>query len=300
MPPPTVASRHSTYAPSTAPTPPDTAVAVVCPSCAAPIAERYCARCGEKRPMPDDLSIGHVARELWDHVASFDGRLVRTLLLLVRRPGLLAAEFARGARSAYTRPVQLYLLTSVVFFLVAPRLGLFDYRIPQPLPPTLLQARGGWQIELIARKAREIGSLELLRDRFNASVGTHMGLVFLLVVPVLALLVAVLHPRQRRFAAEHLVFAVHLTTFVILAELAAGTVGWLLGRIPALSGPQTFYGVLLVAFALAWAHTTRAMRRFYGDATVGAVARALVVAGAFALFPRVFWLVVTTLTWLLL
>lgn len=47
-----------------------------------------------------------------------DSRLLRTLKLMVVRPGELPAEFSRDRRASYSSPVRLYLFASLAFFFV--------------------------------------------------------------------------------------------------------------------------------------------------------------------------------------
>ena len=62
--------------------------------------------------MPELL--GEVIRETFD----VDGRAMRTLWTLFRRPGVLTSEFLAGRRRLYTPPFRLYLVISVLFFVV--------------------------------------------------------------------------------------------------------------------------------------------------------------------------------------
>lgn len=56
-----------------------------------------------------------MARESLD----VDGRAMRTLRILFRRPGMLTAEYLSGRRQCYTPPFRLYLIFSLYFFVVA-------------------------------------------------------------------------------------------------------------------------------------------------------------------------------------
>ena len=89
-----------------------------CRNCDTPLEASFCPNCGQKdldleRPLPDLL--GEVLRETFD----VDGRAFRTLWTLFRRPGVLTSEFLAGKRKLYTPPFRLYLVISVLFFVVA-------------------------------------------------------------------------------------------------------------------------------------------------------------------------------------
>jgi hypothetical protein len=50
---------------------------------------------------------------------ALDGRMARTVLPFFFRPGFLTAEYLAGRRVRYSSPLRLYLLTTLLFFLVA-------------------------------------------------------------------------------------------------------------------------------------------------------------------------------------
>ena len=89
-----------------------------CKNCNAALEASFCPQCGQKdidlkRPLASLL--GEVLRETFD----VDGRALRTLLTLFRHPGVLTARFLAGRRRLYTPPFRLYLVISVLFFVVA-------------------------------------------------------------------------------------------------------------------------------------------------------------------------------------
>jgi hypothetical protein len=80
---------------------------------------RFCDACGQSvkvfsRPWLE------IVREVVEETLDLDGRMFRSLVLLMRRPGFLSAEYIRGRRVAYTPPVRMYLVISLLFFLVLP------------------------------------------------------------------------------------------------------------------------------------------------------------------------------------
>ena len=89
----------------------------ICQNCGHPLELTYCASCGQKdidltRPLVE--LIHQWFREWFD----VDGRASKTIVTLFGTPGALTNEFLMGRRASYTSPVRLYLVISVVFFLV--------------------------------------------------------------------------------------------------------------------------------------------------------------------------------------
>ena len=89
---------------------------VACRNCGARIEDRFCSTCGQ---LGADFQ-----RPVWDLVASsigdmfaLDGRLWRSLPMLLLRPGRMTREYIEGRRARFVPPFRLFLLTSVIFFL---------------------------------------------------------------------------------------------------------------------------------------------------------------------------------------
>jgi hypothetical protein len=90
---------------------------LVCANCGQPLAGEYCAACGQRHE-PHVHTIGHFAGEAFESISHADSRLWRTLWYLLTRPGYLTREFFAGRRVRYLPPFRLYLVISVIFFVV--------------------------------------------------------------------------------------------------------------------------------------------------------------------------------------
>lgn len=88
-----------------------------CANCGAPLNGRFCAACGQRHE-PHIHSVAHFAAEGFESISHADSRLWRTLGYLLSRPGFLTREFLAGRRMRYLPPFRLYLVISVLFFLV--------------------------------------------------------------------------------------------------------------------------------------------------------------------------------------
>jgi hypothetical protein len=89
-----------------------------CRNCGAVIGERFCPVCGQ---LGADFQ-----RPVWDLTASslgdmfaLDGRLWRSLPMLLLHPGRMTRDYIDGRRARFVPPFRLFLLTSVIFFLTA-------------------------------------------------------------------------------------------------------------------------------------------------------------------------------------
>jgi hypothetical protein len=88
-----------------------------CENCGAAVSGKYCGSCGQRREAPVH-TLWHFTQLAAEDVTHADSRLWSTLAALLFKPGHLTREFLSGRRARYLPPVRLYLVLSVVFFLV--------------------------------------------------------------------------------------------------------------------------------------------------------------------------------------
>jgi len=94
-----------------------------CENCGAPLTGEFCAQCGQH-------AIDYrrsILRVLWDAADSFlnwDTKFLKTLVMLLTRPWELTNDFNAGKRARYVHPLRLYLIASIIFFLLARAINL--------------------------------------------------------------------------------------------------------------------------------------------------------------------------------
>lgn len=90
-----------------------------CRNCHAKLAEdtKFCPHCGQSIKSLRQPLIPFI-RESVHELLDIDGRLSRTLKTLFTKPGLASYEYDQGMRAKYTPPLRLYLVVSVIFFLL--------------------------------------------------------------------------------------------------------------------------------------------------------------------------------------
>lgn len=89
-----------------------------CLNCDAVISGQYCGQCGQ-RAAGRLISLWELIRDAFGDLFEMDSRLWRTLIPLLIRPGRLTVEYLQGRRVRYMPPFRMYLVLSLVFFLVA-------------------------------------------------------------------------------------------------------------------------------------------------------------------------------------
>jgi hypothetical protein len=94
-----------------------------CENCGAPLTGEFCAKCGQ-HAIDYRRSILRVLLDAADSFLNWDTKFLKTLGLLLIRPWELTNDFNAGRRARYVHPLRLYLIASVIFFLVARAINL--------------------------------------------------------------------------------------------------------------------------------------------------------------------------------
>src|SRR3954470_10319482 len=89
-----------------------------CENCGAPLAGEFCAQCGQ-HAIDYRRSIFRVLLDAADSFLNWDTKFLHTLSQLLIRPWHLTNDFNAGRRARYVHPLRLYLIASIIFFLVA-------------------------------------------------------------------------------------------------------------------------------------------------------------------------------------
>src|SRR5271166_883207 len=86
-----------------------------CGNCGEPLAGPFWYQCGQ-HAHESARSLSALWHNAWSDLTQGDGRLSRTMRLLMLRPGQLTVEYFHDRRAAFWPPVRLYLAVSIVFF----------------------------------------------------------------------------------------------------------------------------------------------------------------------------------------
>jgi hypothetical protein len=258
----------------------DEGVLAACASCGAPLQGQFCAHCGEQVIDRRALTLWHFASHgLLHEVTHLDGKIFQTLRYLLFRPGFLSEEYFAGRRRPYINPVRLLLTIVVVFALVghgtyaSMTIGKLRLSLLPPAPPS------SGTIADTAKQLDVLGALTGLVERtgatkdlqsdaaaekFHHELKTYAtALSFSNVVLLAGLLFLMFHTR-RRFFVEHLVFSLHLASFVLLFSVFASWMFWLIGLPGTQNAAQITAAFLLLLVPVAQiVYLHQALLRFY-------------------------------------
>jgi hypothetical protein len=110
--------------------------AAFCPNCGAQLSGNFCQGCGQAAHLhvPSAREFLH---EFIAHYVALEGKLWKSMALLIFRPGRLTRDYIEGKRVRYIEPLRLYLTFSIIFFAIF-KLGGVDFisvGTPDTTPP---------------------------------------------------------------------------------------------------------------------------------------------------------------------
>jgi hypothetical protein len=242
-----------------------------CPNCGSRRVERYCSSCGQKAG-PVAPTMGYFMRDVLGELLNVDGKIFRSLRLLLTRPGFLTAEIFAGRRASYVAPFRLYLAASVVMFAANALFGAFgDVNFEYTPNP-------GEEFDpaLAARAAATESAMV-------SAINVWLPRAMFVLVPLFAALVMLVRRHSGHTYPQHLYFALHVHAAWFFAN-AVDSLFEGLGQVPYVAWvfdkAMELYMVAYLPLAF-W--------RAYGTGILGALWRALLVGFLY------FWAMLSTL-----
>lgn len=89
-----------------------------CSNCNATLSHaNYCPECGQQNTTKN-VGIGILVKDFIDDFFTLDSRLFKTIFPLLFKPGFLTLEYNKGKRIKYLPPLRMYLVLSILMFLI--------------------------------------------------------------------------------------------------------------------------------------------------------------------------------------
>lgn len=263
-----------------------------CRNCGHPIELSFCPECGQR-----DLDFKRDWKGLLgEYTSSFlnlDGKILRGVVDLLFRPGLMTKKYLDGKRASQIPPLRFYLLASLFFFLgvtLSQRANFGEPTTGDPAAESVAVSVPSdaptWTLNL-----SKLQNSESLRATFF----TWMPRVFLLGVPLLALATRLLFLKRSFVYLEHIVISMHFQTFTLLWILLIGMLSGLVGKLHSGTGELVWtvsiwwiqiYVVIALrrVFELSW------LKAFGSSLVLQFVSFFFFVAGIILLSFLTFWL----------
>ena len=271
--------------------------------------------------------MGALFHEVMQDLVNLDSRVWRTLIALLSRPGKLTNEFIAGRRTFYLPPFRLYLVLSLIFFLLPSFGGPSDLVIENPGgtttsdkdalskpaepespaapeapaipgPNMLLQGQDCATVDidvfgsrpgwLQPRLVQACERLKTVSARdFWRALRSNLPKMMFIFLPLIALVNLVVYVFRRRSYVEHLLFYVHYHAFAFLLITLQITVTALLKWMHVPFIP----GLLtFAAYTYLFVYLFKAMRSVYRQSRAMTTLKYLAVLSAYGICLLFTWI----------
>ncbi len=186
-----------------------------CKSCNTDLLGDYCHLCGEKIVHENDFSIIKIIEQGIDIFTHIDSKIYKSAIALLFKPGHLSVLYVQGVRKSYMKPIQLFLLANVLFFLLLSSTDVF--RKPSAW---WFESSNDMNVniaDLVLQKSNEsnksIREIALLYDQKSNTYAKTFVFSF---IPILGFVLSILFVFKKLQFGKHIIFAIHFFSFVLV------------------------------------------------------------------------------------
>ncbi len=188
----------------------------VCPNCGAVVHGRYCHNCGQKHRTPHDYQLAQFFKHAFHEFTDLDSKVLRSIRYLLFAPGKLTAEWIAGREHSYVMPMRLFLFVNILYFIF---LQFF------PVNTIVVPLESQYSLQMYSRTIRPIVdarvkashvSFKKYSEVYDELSATQAKTLVILMVPMLALLLALIYVRKHLYFVQHLVFCLHFYSFFLI------------------------------------------------------------------------------------
>lgn len=186
-----------------------------CKSCGNIFVGLYCNLCGEKVIEPKDRSFKNFIGNFLTAITLADNRFLKTLWLTIKNPGFLSKEYANGRRVNYLRPLQVFFVLNLVYFLF-PVLQLFNstlrtqmyFLFHSPMIRGMVNQR-------VNDEAISLSGFTMI---YNEKTTVLAKLLIVVFVWLASLPLSLIFRKKNRYFTDHVALSVELACFNIFVN----------------------------------------------------------------------------------
>ncbi|GAB5525313.1 MAG: hypothetical protein Roseis2KO_31850 [Roseivirga sp.] len=192
---------------------------IACKTCGSQLQGSYCHQCGEKVLRPEDKSAKKWLADLLSNIWMLDGKLFNSLKHLLLKPGKFASDYTEGIRKPYVKPLNLFLMVNLIYFLTS---GFDTFKTElnaqingmpySPLISDMVESRyGDSQQKTEAYLAYEV--------RYNKKTGEVSKLIVITLAPLLGLLLYTLFSSRGIYLSDGFNLALQFWAYFVFSVL---------------------------------------------------------------------------------
>jgi hypothetical protein len=189
-----------------------------CTTCNTLLQGEFCSKCGEKISTDkSELKFSYFIKDALEEIFSVDSKFLRTLRLLITRPGFLTMEVLAGRRVMYIKPVKLYTIIVVVHFVIFSLAGSGDLFSTDKFP--VIKLIPDFPQMLLAYESASGLSHEDFKATLNGDMKDALNIIFYFLPFALAVVFKLLYAGSGKYYIEHLYVVLSLITFGLIRNI---------------------------------------------------------------------------------
>lgn len=223
-----------------------------CRNCGSKLEGTYCSNCGERAFVPGEHSVRHFLGDVLNAITFLDTKFLRTLKLMIVRPGAMSYQYINGRRVPFIKPMSMFFIVNLVYFMFA---------MGDALNSTLYSQLNNMPHSSIAKEmvVKKIKAEKISEKAFTASYesqSTDMAKMWLvLLVLFFSIPLGIVNIGRKVFFFDHLIVSLEFISigtiymFIILPWLTA--LAHKLGAFPGQDLDSTIkYPLIVIAVVL--------------------------------------------------
>jgi hypothetical protein len=204
-----------------------------------------------------DYSIGKFLEQTLDAFSHFDSKFLRSFKSLLLKPGFLTVEFMRGRRTPYMKPVQIFIVTGILFYFIYPSNATFYAGVKDLTYGSISGVNV--KLKLEKKMLADSTSMTQVMTTVNTEAAHRSKAYLFLIIPFWGITFHLLFGKSMPFLVPHIVFATHNVSYLTLLFMAYISVALVLGY-------STIGDAQLIPLAVIFAvYIFIAIRRVYGQ-----------------------------------
>jgi hypothetical protein len=188
-----------------------------CVNCQAEMLGEYCAKCGEQRVTPELRSMRYIIGNIVSDLTTLDGKVWKTALTVLFRPGQLEKDFAQGRRVDYMKPITLFFLFNVLFVMFATisdfYVTLNDQLNYQPYSPYIRS----FILDFIVNQGMDVNKFAEYYDQLVKALARSM---IILQVPFFSLFITIVFYNKHYYAGDYFTYSLNMHGWLLIWVLA--------------------------------------------------------------------------------
>lgn len=236
-----------------------------CVSCGNVFENKFCNNCGEKVITEKDRSVAHFIEESVHFITHLDGKLFTTLKTMVVQPGKLSADYCRGARRNYFKPLSLFLLL-VIIYLIFPYFQGLNMQLKYYPKQDFY---GNYAAQKIASVQANTGyDFEELSQKYHQKSEKVSKFMMLAIIPFTGLVLWLIGYKKRRLFYDNFVLSAEINSFFLIwGFLVLPLILTLLFKLLSLFGLDNLFvgdeGLTIMIYGAFVVYVTRSFNFYY-------------------------------------